>query len=433
MNPLANALSHAFVLALLAGSALLAVQPADATAAPVLFGMDAGSVAAQAAAGAKPDYGTMWIGPWTLSSGWGGPDGQMASLKSQGVTPAIHFYYWGDDISPSCVENGCWSSLHDTWKDRAHWQALGDQLGQHLNSKMGGAKAVVFLESEFNKGGISTYEPFDGYLAGMAYRLHDAYPNAAVVLGFGNWGPGDWHNFDRAAAASQMVGLQGMRASTKDSATSYDNLYSATLSGVKTLSGLFHKPIMLTDIALSSYPEPDYLTRQRDDLQKFFTGMQALRDNGVQAVVYRSWTDAPSMSTANYYGEAERHWGLAHSDGSQKAAAAVWVGGVKALRSGTATTSSVATAPAVTSASTFSAGFTPKAVGNDWWVETKVSSTQGIAKVEARLNYGAWTALPRTDWGSYAAGLHAPNGTPVQFRATSTTGATATSATYTWT
>jgi hypothetical protein len=435
MNPLANALSHAFVLALLAGSALLAAQPADATAAPVLFGMDAGSVSSQAAAGAKPDYGTMWIGPWTLSSGWGGPDGQMSALKSQGVTPAIHFYYWGDDISPSCVESGCWSSIHNTWKDRSRWQTLGDQLGSHLNSKMGGAKAVVFLESEFNKKGIATYEPFDGYLADMAYRLKAAYPNAVIVLGFGNWGAGDWHNFDRAAAASQMVGLQGMRASTKDSAWSYDNLYSATLSGVKTLSGLFHKPVMLTDIALSSYPEPDYLTRQRDDLQKFFGGMQALRDNGVQGILYRSWSDAPGMSTANYYGEAERHWGVARSDGSQKAAAAVWVAGVKAVRSGTTgTSSSAATAqPAATSSSTFSATFTPKAVGNDWWVETKVSSSQGIAKVEARLNSGAWTALPRTDWGSYADGLHAPNGTPVQFRVTSTGGATATSATYTWT
>jgi hypothetical protein len=421
------------VLTLLAGSLLLAVQPAGATAAPVLFGMDAGSVAAQAAAGAKPDYGTMWIGPWTLSSGWGGPDGQLAGLKSQGVTPAVHFYYWGDDISPSCVEDGCWSSLHNTWKDRAHWRMLGDQLGAHLDSKLGGARAVVFLESEFNKGGISTYEPFDGYLADMATRLRAAYPNAVVVLGFGNWGSGDWHNFDRAAAASQMVGLQGMRASTKDSATSYDNLYAATLSGVKTLSSLFHKPVLLTDIALSSYSEPDYLTRQRDSLQRFFTGMQALRDYGVQGIVYRSWNDAPGMSTANYYGEAERHWGLAHSDGSKKASAAAWVGGVKAVRSGAASTSSAASSSSASSSASFSATFAPKAVGNDWWVETKVSSGQGIAKVEARLNYGSWVTLPKDDWGTYAAGLHAPNGTPVQFRATSTSGATATSATTVWT
>jgi hypothetical protein len=430
---LANAIPTGLLTLLLAGSVLLAVHPADAATVPaVSFGMDAASVSAQSAAGVKPDYGTMWIGPWTLTSGWGGPDGTLAALRSQGVTPAVHFYYWGDDISPSCVENGCWSNLHNTWKDRAHWQTLGDQLASHLDSKLGGGKAVVFLESEFNKGGIATYEPFDGYLAAMASRLRSAYPNAVVVLGFGNWGSGDWHNFDRAAAASQMVGLQGMRGSTKDSATSYDNLYSATLSGVKTLNGLFHKPVMLTDIALSSYPEPDYAAKQRDGLQKFFTGMQALRDNGVQAIVYRSWADAPGMSTANYYGEAERHWGLVHSDGSQKSAASVWVSGIKALRSGATTV--VATAPATTtSTSSFTATFTPKAVGNDWWVEAKVDSGQGIAKVEARLNYGSWVTLPKTSWGSYADDLHAPNGTPVQFRATSTSGAVATSGTYTWT
>jgi hypothetical protein len=413
---------------------------ATTTAPAVAFGMDADSAAAQASAGVKPDYGTMWIGPWTLTSGWGGPDGQMATLKSQGVTPAIHFYYWGDDISPSCVENGCWSSIHNTQKDRAHWQTLGDQLGSHLNSKMGGAKAVVFLESEFNKNGIGTYEPFDGYLADMANRLHAAYPNAVLVLGFGNWGSSDWHTFDRAAAACQMVGLQGMKGSTKDSATSYDSLYSATLSGVKTLNGLFHKPIMLTDIALSSYPDSTYTTMQKDNLAKFFTGMSALTDNNVKAMVYRSWKDSPTMSTANYYGEAERHWGVVKSDGTWKPSATVWVNGVKAIRAGaTATATSTAATTTTTAATTaattspFAATFTPKSVGNDYWVETAVSSSQSVAKVEVRLGSGLWAPLPKDAWGTYAAGLHAPNGTLVQFRATSATGATATSAAYTWT
>jgi heme/copper-type cytochrome/quinol oxidase subunit 2 len=143
------------------------------------------------------------------------------------------------------------------------------------------------------------------------------------------------------------------------------------------------------------------------------------------------------MSTANYYGEGERHFGLVHSDGSQKPAAAVWVGGVKAVRSGTAsTTTASSSGTATTSAAAggaFSAGFTPKAVGNDWWVETAVAADQGVAKVEARLGAGTWQALPKDDWGTYAASLHAPDGTPVQFRAASTSGALAYSATYTWT
>src|SRR5688572_31177651 len=143
-------------LTLLAGAVLLAVAPPASAAgtAPIKFGMESSSVSMQSAAGVKPDYGTFWIGPWTLTSGWAGPDGQLTSMKNAGVTPAIHFYYWGDDISVSCVENGCWSDLHDAQKTRAGWQQLGKQLTEHLNAKMGGAPAVVFLESEFNKGGI---------------------------------------------------------------------------------------------------------------------------------------------------------------------------------------------------------------------------------------------------------------------------------------
>ena len=46
---------------------------------------------------------------------------------------------------------------------------------------MGGAPVVVFLESEFNKGGIERYEPFDGYMAAMdrwTFHLVEKHPDA---------------------------------------------------------------------------------------------------------------------------------------------------------------------------------------------------------------------------------------------------------------
>jgi PKD repeat protein len=522
-------------------------------------------------------------------------------MRSAGVTPAIHFYYWGDDISPSCVENGCWSSLHNAQKDRAHWDLLGSQLTDHLNVKMGGAPALVFLESEFNKGGIETYEPFDGYMAAMADKIHAGYPNAVVVLGFGNWGSQYWGNFDRAAAACDMVGIQGMRGSTRQSQADMFTLYDGLLAGVKSLETTFPgEPIMLTDIAVSSYPEPDYLAVQRDVLKEVFDNLGVLKSHGVQAIVYRSWMDSPGMDTANWYGMAERYWGLANSAGL-KPSAQVWIDGVKAERAGsapvnhaptasfTAAVSSLAlavdasgstdadgdalsyawsfgdgasatgrtashsyaaagtytvtltvsdgslsatasrsvtvaapapysatfttvsasnewwvqekvasspapanvevrvnggswlalkhesygdwtlsthvakgsqvvfraTAPdgqaalsatqswlgAATSstsstsatASTFKATFTPKAVGNDWWVEAAVSANAPIAKVEAKVNSGSYVVLTKQDWGTYAKSINAPNGSLVTFRATSSTGATSTSSAVTWT
>lgn len=69
--------------------------------------------------------------------------------------------------------------------------------------------------------------------------------------------------------------------------------------------------------------------------------------------------------------------------------------------------------------------------GNEWWVETNVNA-QGLASVDARVDAGAWTPLSKKSWGSWATSMRAPTGSVVEFRATSTTGATTTSAGVAW-
>ncbi|MEA3165483.1 MAG: hypothetical protein QOJ26_340 [Thermoplasmata archaeon] len=346
MNALAKALSMTAALgALLLAVPGLAVSQSPPTTAPsstvpLSFGMDANAVSAETAAGVRPDYGTFWIGPWTLGSGWGGPDAQMTAMKNAGVTPAIHHYYWGDDISQSCLENGCYSTLHKADKNKEGWQLLTDQLIAHLNSKMGGKPVLIFLETEFNKGNVATYEPLDGYLAEKAAQIKAGYPNAKIVMSLGNWNSAAWSTWDRTAAASDYTGIQGMRGSTRQDATGYATLYEKTLEGATLLKSKFGKPVVLQDIALSTYPEPDYLKRQADELRDFFSHSADLKAQGVQALLYRSWRDSPTMDTANYYGEAERHWGLVWAgNATQKAGGQVWIDGVKAERAGSATPS----------------------------------------------------------------------------------------------
>ncbi|MEA3189540.1 MAG: hypothetical protein QOD77_122 [Thermoplasmata archaeon] len=74
--------------------------------------------------------------------------------------------------------------------------------------------------------------------------------------------------------------------------------------------------------------------------------------------------------------------------------------------------------------------------GNEWWVQAKVSPNSGhtIAKVEVRLNGGAWQPLAKQSWGptDYAASYHIVEGTKVQFRATSGAGAADVSGCYRW-
>jgi predicted xylan-binding protein with Ca-dependent carbohydrate-binding module len=310
------------------------------------FGMDLASMDTQTNAGARPDYGMVWVGTWTMKSGWSSTDALFDKARARGVTPVVQYYYWGNDISRNCLENGCWSGASGVWKSRAGWAELGRQLGEHLRARMGGAPVVVVLETEFNKGDAGTYEPLDGYLAERAYAIRGAYPSARVALGFGNWGSTGWGTFDRAVWASDLTGLQGMRATTRNSESAYLGLVDATLAGAKELQRRFGKPVFITDIAASTYPEPDYLWRQATVIGNFFARIGELKAAGVQGLVYRSYYDSPTATTAEYFGEAERHFGVAWSGGGAKPAWDKWKNGVAAVRGGAAATSTSTSLPA---------------------------------------------------------------------------------------
>jgi hypothetical protein len=417
-----GALAHAYS----AGPAEKPAGDRDEPAAPPPagfgFGMDAASIALQQRAGAAPDYGTFWVGPWTLESGWGGPRSHLDAMRGAGVTPAIHYYYWGDDISPRCIEDGCWSDLHRTHKDQAGWQQVAEGLVKVLESQMQGEPVVILLETEFNKNGIADYPAFDTLLAEKARYFRTHYPNARIVLPFGDWDRPKWSSFDESMAASDYAGIQGMRGSTRHSESHYLDLYTSTLSGVRTLHRTFGKPVFITDIALSSYPEPDYATHQATALARFMTGTTALHEAGAEALLYRAWTDDPRKNTANWFGIAERHWGLTHPDGTPKPAAQVWIEGVQTVRAG-----SPPAPPEVHSTS-----FRVSSNVNTWWVEVWVDSTRPVDSVAVRIDDGPWTALRATDWGSWARSVHAPEGAGVVFRATHGDGSHTHSAPQSW-
>jgi hypothetical protein len=285
-------------------------------------------------------------------------------------------------------------------------------------------------------------------MADMADKIHAAYPNAIIVLGFGNWDSGNWKNFDRAAAASDMVGIQGMRGSTKQNEAGMYNLYEGLLAGVKTLETKFPgKPIMLTDIAVSSYPDATYSSVQAGVLKEVLDNLPTLKAHGVEALIYRSWRDS-KMDPANYYGEAESHWGLALADNTQKAAGKVWVDGVKAERSGASpapttttttstapqtTTTSTSAAPKSTTTTTTASGASAKVTpsGNEWWVQAGVATTKTVTKVEAKVGSNAYVALNKESYG-WAKSIHATKGTMVQFRLTASDGSVATTPAQAW-
>lgn len=71
-------------------------------------------------------------------------------------------------------------------------------------------------------------------------------------------------------------------------------------------------------------------------------------------------------------------------------------------------------------------------MGNDWWVEIDVYSSEPIVEVEARVNGGMWIQLGRTAWGSWASSFFVPSGSLVEMRAHASDGRTARSPIYLW-
>jgi hypothetical protein len=420
-------LSATLILLLTIFAAVTPAGSAQDSSSRVRFGMDINSIDAQKQAGVPADYATVWAGVWNLKSGWGGPNAAIDRAVAQDVTPVVHFYYWGDDISKNCVENGCYSKLHGAQKDKAGWQRLAQELATNLNAHRNGKTVVIIIESEFNKGDIQTYEAFDGYLVEKEKFFREQIPGVQLVLGFGNWKPDAWKTFDRAASGADFIGIQALRGSTKNSLAVYEGVVDATLSGMNKAKSLFGKPILVTDLGLSSYPEPDYEQHQARALGSFFSRIGELKAAGLRGVIYRSWSDTP-MDTANYYGEAERHWGLVRtSEPSAKAAKSVWINGVKTERANSAP------APATSSpAANFDATFAVSPNINEWWVEVAVQGTQAVRSVDARVNGGARQPLTLQEWGHWAKSFNVPRGSQVQFRATSTSGAQDVSQTVCW-
>ena len=303
--------------------------PAPApTGARLRFGVHVDSLPTADAYSVPMNFGVFWMGSWTQKYGWGYAEANLAAASARGITPVVHWWYWGDDISPDCVERGCQDGRQGVWKDRATWYRMTRELAAVIDTTMKGAETIVIVETEFNKGGIELYEPFDGYLLDQIIELRRV-PGVKVVVGFGNWGLSNWGRFDRAAAAADLVGTQLLRSSVRDAST-YHQAVDTLMSGVAHLNNTFRKPTLVIDLALSSYPSSEYEAHQEAIVRSLFQRAGELQSLGATGIIWRAITDDPSMDTSNYHGIAERYWGFVRADGSEKPAFRPFADGVRA-------------------------------------------------------------------------------------------------------
>lgn len=299
---------------------------------PMRFGMDATAAGTAASKGMLLTYGSLWAGAWNQTWGWGGIETQLQTARANGLVPVVHWWYWGDDISPACVEQGCEDRYQQVWKDSATWYRMSNELADLIARVMGpGSTAIVVVEPEFNKAGIEGYEPFDGYLADHAQIFHAR--NQQVVITFGNWGQSEWTRFDRATAAADYLGTQVLSSSVRESST-YLTGAQKLIDSAAVLQSMFGKPCFVTDFAFSSYPAPTYEVYQDTVVQEIFGRLGELKAAGVRGMVWRMLSDDPNFDTSNYNGMAERYWGLLRADGSEKPSFASFLHGMQAEVSG---------------------------------------------------------------------------------------------------
>lgn len=290
------------------------------------FGVNAKSATKAIAMGMPISYGSMWAGPWNQKLGWQGLSDELKQAKAAGTIPVVQWWYWGDDISPACVQHGCKDRYHGVQKDAATWTRLSNELAD-LIVKAGGKSGppIVVIETEFNKNGIESYEPFDELLAEQA-RIFQRR-GLKVVVGFGNWGQVHWKRFDKAIAAADMLGTMSLQSSVRDKAT-YLAGADHLLQAARYLHKTFGKPTFITDVGFSSFPESSYESAQAQVVAAIFNRMPEFAAAGVQGMVWRMLTDDPKFDTKNYHGQAERHWGLLHADGTPKPAFDAFLSGM---------------------------------------------------------------------------------------------------------
>jgi len=304
-----------------------APAPAPAPAAGMRYGVHMDSLPQADQYALTMHLGVFWMGSWTQKYGWGYAEQQLAAAKARGITPVVQWWYWGDDISPDCVERGCQDLRQGVWKDKATWYRMTRELGAVIQRVMGGAEAIVVIENEFNKGGIEHYEAFDGYLLDQIVELHRV-AGIRTVVAFGNWGLSNWARFDRASGASDFTGTQLLRSSVRDSAT-YQQAVDTLISGAVHLHNTFRKPSLIVDLAMSSYPSEEYEAYQAAVITDLFQRVGQLQSAGASGIVWREIVDDPTMDLSNYHGMAERFWGTIRADGSQKPAFAPFAQGIR--------------------------------------------------------------------------------------------------------
>jgi hypothetical protein len=276
-----------------------------------------------------------WMGSWIEESGYGGYDVFLDRCAGEGFVPAIQIWEFGDQIGEGAIENGV-TGYGGELKTKAKALELARQCA--LRAKARGLKPYFIVETEWNKGGISGWSGWSDYYLSVAKVLRDNCPGCRIVCAPGNWGNlTDLARFHlRAFEGSDVLATQGLfsvvRGMSIDVVRNPAPLFEAAIKAMRAAAAsLAAKTALITDFGVSTYGgnfaathpfgggdgtalEGDQETAFRNAAM-YLGKMEAA---GIEALLYRALVDDPNTGTYNYYGFAERSFGILHSNGTTK-------------------------------------------------------------------------------------------------------------------
>jgi len=249
------------------------------------------------------DFVQAWIGGdgWT---DWLGPD-DVRAMADAGLTPELIHYYFGDP------------TLDEVTAERDAFLDDIRTLAGVLADSGVGDRAIVTLEPEFNQDGVAAWDGWNDLMIEAIRILRDASGCRVGVLA------GDWDidhvltiSMGRAAAFSDFVAFQEMRASTRDTPEDVAAVPDRAVRFAHWLSRKFLRPVRLGYAMVSDYD--GWKEVQRRFVADLCEREADLRASGVVAVSWMSYLD--HEAGGGYFDEAEDHKGLKHADNFPKPA-----------------------------------------------------------------------------------------------------------------
>lgn len=301
--------------------------PPPAPSSGIGYGFPISGVTPVQSAGADLAYGSMWMGYWTNTYGWGDFESWLTTAVQQDVTPVIQWYYWGGAQDESCYQSSCGG------RTKSNWDALATEMRNRIKAKLQGRKAIVVLETEFHMNGMSDESTFASWMRNqMDIFRADPEQDIDVALGWGHWfGEPELTTYATAATYADLNSTMILFSCVKETRAKYTGAVGEVITDATTLKNRFGKPVIVSDFGLSTYsgsssgdpdynvyPSPkecidgdNYETLQETEHKEIFTRKSELASAGVTGLVFRAYNDDWDREAADdHHLIAERWFGI---------------------------------------------------------------------------------------------------------------------------